>query len=161
MRPLRLVLLTALAAIAFGPWAGSDDGEREPRIRVWTEGGPPTRSVDVVFVGDGYQRKHLAPAGKYWRDVERYSSRMLAEPPFAWYRERFNVRAVFLESQDAGCDASSATNEVKTALESSFDSPQGRRLGFQDAVALEKAVRAAGEVDIALVMVNTERYGGL
>lgn len=132
----------------------------EPRVRIWRESGQPDRCVDVVFVGDGYTRKQLAATGKLWKDVGRYAKRLLEERPFSSYEDRFNVRAVLLESKDEGCDLSPDSEKVATALQSHFDSPNGRLLAFRDGAALERAVRAAGQTDIVFVMVNTEKYGG-
>jgi IgA Peptidase M64 len=155
----RRPLLGVLALVAAAGVASPDPAKR-PQVRTWLESGPSASCVDVVFVGDGYQRKHFAPTGKYWTDVKRYASRLLEEAPFAWYRDRFNVRAVFLESEDEGCDAAPGRDTARTALDSAFDTADGRLLAFGSEPALARALEGAGEVDIAFVMVNTERYGG-
>ncbi|MEE8106725.1 MAG: M64 family metallopeptidase [Planctomycetota bacterium] len=130
------------------------------RFKTWQEAGPPEKCVDVLFVGDGYQRKHLTPKGKYWKDVQRYARRLFKEPPFEWYRAKFRVRAAFLESKDKGCKQSPDDQRHDTALKSQFDSAEGRLLAFTDPAALKEVVVAAGAVDIVFVMVNVERYGG-
>jgi hypothetical protein len=155
-RAAGLALLLVLAAPSHVA-SGRGDG---PAVRAWLASGPPESSLDVVFVGDGYQRKHLAPEGKFWTDVKRYATRMTTEPPFSWYRARTNVRAVFLESLEEGCDPAPTKTKRATALGSEFDAADGRLLYFTNHAALARAVDAAGGADIALVMVNTERYGG-
>ena len=152
----RATLLAVLALpLLLGPARGEPDA---PPIRTWLESGPPESHVDVLFVGDGYQRRHLSRSGKYWRDVNRYAKRLFEERPFTWCKKRFNVRALFVESEDAGCKGSSKVDDPDTALESAF---QGDRfLSFGDPAALQRFVEGAGDVDIVFVMVNTERYGG-
>jgi len=149
----------AILALVAAAGAGRAE-ETVPRVRAWLESGPPEKSFDVVFVGDGYTRADLVADGKFWKDVGRYAKRFLAEPPFCWYRAKTNVRAVFLESAEEGCLPDPAATKPRTALGSFFDSPKGRLLTFRDHAALEAAVERAGQTDVVLVMVNTERYGG-
>ena len=103
MKPARLAVVGTVwrALAASAPTATPSD---EPQVRAWLTSGPSETCVDFVFVGDGYTKKHLGPDGKYWADVKRYASRLVAEPPFSWYRAKLNVRAVYLESKDVGCD---------------------------------------------------------
>jgi len=132
--------------------------ESEVKVRTWLESGPVEECVDVLFVGDGYTRRQLAR--KYWTDVNRCAKRFFHEPPFSWYKSRFNVRAALVVSKDAGCRRDPADDSVSTAFGSFFDSATGRLLVFGNSEALAATVRAAGPADIVIVMVNTERYGG-
>ena len=131
-----------------------------PDVNVGLESGPRESSVDVLFVGDGYTKKELGRAGKYWKDVERCSKRLFQDLPFSAYKKRFNVRALMLESEDEGCDPAPGKDEADTALDSHFDSAGGRLLVFGDSARLKQLVEACGQTDIVFVMVNTERYGG-
>jgi len=148
-----------LASLALFP-GPQEEPPQAPPIRVWRSSGPPESTVDVLFVGDGYTKKHLGRSGKYWKDVERCSKRLFQDLPFSAYEDRFNVRALLLESPEEGCDRAQSEHEVDTALDSAFDTREGRLLVFRDAARLEALVRAAGPTDIVFVMVNTERYGG-
>lgn len=130
---------------------------QEPVIRHHVKAGPPEKCVNVLFVGDGYTKDRES---KFWRDLDRYSSRLLNEPPFSWYKEKFDVRGLFVPSTDRGCDLDPRANEVRTQLESHFDSPDGRLLVFQDHDRLRDLVHKAGAVDIVFVMVDVEKYGG-
>ena len=129
-------------------------------VRVWVENGPREACVDVLFVGDGYTKKQLSRAGKYWKDVNRCCESLFEEIPFSWYENLFNVRAAFLESNEKGCDKQNGVDEVDTALDSCFDTPSGRLLVFRNHEALKTVVKESGGADIVFVMVNTERYGG-
>ncbi|HEX5051225.1 MAG TPA: M64 family metallopeptidase, partial [Planctomycetota bacterium] len=130
---------------------------QEPLIRSLAKAGPPEKCVNVLFVGDGYTKEREA---KFWRDVDRYSSRLLNEPPFSWYKDKFDVRGLFVASADRGCDMDPQANKVRTQLESHFDSPDGRLLIFKDHDRLRDLVQMAGDVDITFVMVDVEKYGG-
>jgi hypothetical protein len=151
-------LLALSLAVSLG-WQRTE-AEKKPELRVWLESGPSDACVDVLFVGDGYTAKHLGRSGKYWKDVERCAKRLFQDEPFASYEERFNVRALFVESKDEGCDPAHGDDRADTALDSSFDTPDGRLLCFEDSARLRELVEASGPQDIVFVMVNTERYGG-
>ena len=155
----RSCVLLTVGLLSLGLYSGTHAESRDaPPIRAWLESGPPETRVDVLFVGDGYQRRHLTRSGKYWRDVGRYAKRLFQDAPFTWCKKMFNVRALFLESKDAGCIGSSKVENPQTTLKSKFSG--GRFLGFGDPAALKACLEEAGPVDIVFVMVNTERYGG-
>jgi hypothetical protein len=136
-------------------------GERgAPKVRDWQVAGPREKSVDVLFVGDGYVESDLTTVGKYWVDVDRYAKRLLEYEPFAHFKKRFNVRALLLASRERGCDSSADVNQVDTALDCRFDTKEGRLLTFHDKKKLAELVEATGPTDVVFVMVNTERYGG-
>ncbi|MBI1849852.1 MAG: hypothetical protein HYR85_05860 [Planctomycetes bacterium] len=150
-----------LIATAF-LWVASPSGalpdDAKPEIKVIQESGPPEKSVDVLFVGDGYTKAQLHT--KYLKDIERYTKRLFEEAPFKFYVKKFNVRALLLESKDEGCNKSPTDTKVKTALGSHFDRPDGRFLTFGDEKKLMALVQQAGPTDIVFVMVNSEKYGG-
>lgn len=120
--------------------------------------GPPESTVDVLFVGDGYTERQLG--GKYLKDVERYTKRLLLEQPFASFAKRFRVRAAMIASEDEGCDLSPSADKRKTAFECHLDAPDGRLIVFKRDDELRKVVESAGPTDLVFVMVNTEIYGG-
>jgi len=155
-----LLLTLTLASLCSEPALGAESPAPLPPVRTWLESGRPAESIDVLVVGDGYVAADLVEDGPYWRDLERFSSRLLGELPFRSFRERFNIRASTLTSEESGCDPSPFRNAVNTALESYFDSSSGRVLKFRNATLLTELVRGTGEIDIVFVMVNTDRYGG-
>jgi len=151
------------AALMLAALLCASPGEENSKLLVksWLESGPPDKCVDVLFVGDGYTEKDLTvQAGKYWKDVQRYSIRLFKDEPFLGLKSKFNVRAAFVPSKDRDCDAAPGENKVATALESHFDSKEGRLLVFKDRRRLKAIVEESGGADLVFVMVNTERYGG-
>ena len=137
------------------------DGEsltRAPRVpvRVWVENGPPEASVDVLFVGDGYTATELTPEGRYWIDVQRVAAGLFEMAPIAWYRDWFNVRALFLESKESGCDVRGGPL-VDTALDTHV---RGMRLSIGNEERLLELLHGAGEADVVFLMVNArEEFG--
>lgn len=129
----------------------AEDEEEKLRVRAWQETGSAEERVDIVFVGDGYQRRHLTRTGKYWRDVNRYARELFEEPPFSTYKKLFNVYGVYLESKNVAL-------EGETALGCYFAQP--RLLQVRHRKKLLEAVSAAPPADIVFVMVNTEKHGG-
>jgi hypothetical protein len=153
--------LLALALPLAPPATGPVHGGGKLQVKSWIESGPREKCVDVLFVGDGYNEKDLSiQAGKFWKDVGRYSQRLFKDEPFLSYKDKFNVRAAFLESKDRGCANAPDDTKVSTALGSFFDTKEGRLLVFKDHARLKQVVEDAGGADLVFVMVNTERYGG-
>ena len=130
----------------------------EPTIRDWQVGGDPATSVDILFVGDGYLQREVGK--KFAVDLNRYAKRLLEEEPFLRFKKRFNIRGLVVPSRDRGCDAAANEDLVDSALDCRFDTKDGRLLTVHDDARLLELVKGAGAVDIAFVMVNTERYGG-
>lgn len=159
-RNARVARVAPLALLLLASVPSAQKPAPAPELRAWRESGPPETSVDVLFVGEGYTARELGRAGKYWKDVERCAKRLFQDLPFSAYEARFNVRALFVESKEAGCDRADAEHEVDTALDAAFDTREGRLLVFRDRARLKGLVEAAGPTDIVFVMVNTERYGG-
>ena len=137
--------------------AGPASDDKVP-VRDWQVVGPPEKSVDVLFVGDGYLAGDLK--SKYWTDVDRCAKRFLDVMPFALFRKRINVRGALLASKERGCDSARDQDVVDTALDSSFDTKSGRLLAFRNDARLAEVVRDAGATDVVFVMVDTERFGG-
>lgn len=144
---------------ALGRLWSCEDPARPARlpVRTWMENGPPETSVDVLFVGDGYTADELGPDGKYWLDVRRVASGLFEQAPLVWYRDWFNVRALFLESEERGCDQGEKL--VRTALNAKSD---GRGLWLEDdgRSKLQRLLRGLVEPDVVFVIVNEDFAAG-
>lgn len=115
--------------------------------------------VHLLVIGDGYVAADLGDNGTYACDVERVVYGLFAEPPFSWYREAFEVRALFLQSRQSGCDTDAAVDDVDTALDVRPFEDTG--LAVHDMERLHALVAAAGGADLVLVLANTDRSAGL
>ena len=135
-------------------WRGEDPPEAtQLRLRTWLENGPPETCLDLLFVSEGYTEDDLGPEGRYWKDVERVASGLLAQAPLCWYRDWFNVRAAFLPSAERGCDRDPGHDDVRTALDVCFAAG-----GFElrERSPLLALARTVAEPDVVFVLVNAE-----
>lgn len=119
--------------------------------------GALSEKVDVVFLAEGYT---AAEKEKFWGDAERFTESLFATPPFDRCRDDFNVRAVFLESEDSGTDFSGKGIFLHTALNSGFYTfGTDRYLTTPDMKSIRDAVWNV-PCDAIFVLVNSEVYGG-
>jgi len=63
--------------------------------------------LNVVIVGDGYQKKDLQKGGKFERSARSACEAFFGVAPFSHFRDRFNVYAVAYKSVDEGIDVQS------------------------------------------------------
>ncbi|MDP9089328.1 MAG: M64 family metallopeptidase [Pseudomonadota bacterium] len=127
------------------------------KARVIFESGHPSQKVDIVIIGDGYiAAEHM----KFEDDASRATEYLFSANPFKENRESFNVRSVFLPSEDSGITSPLDGIWKRTALASTYNS-RGieRRIeplnidGLRDAAAIVP-------YDYIIVITNTKRYGG-
>jgi predicted outer membrane repeat protein len=119
--------------------------------------GEPRRCLDVVILGDGYERWQLE---KYRRDARRFTSVLLTTPPFAALRDKINVWGIESPSRESGVDEPSKGIFRDTAFSMSFNTfGSSRYLMTTDNKAL-RDVAANAPYDAIYIMSNTSRYGG-
>ena len=131
--------------------------QRGDRVYDILDNGDPHRKVDLVVVGEGYT---ATEAGKFERDLRRYTAILFDVEPYKRLKKYFNVRGVLPESPESGVDEPRQGNYRATALGLTFNSlDSDRYLLTEDNRSLRDA---AGEVpyDCILVMANMKRYGG-
>ena len=120
-------------------------------------GGDPHGRVDVAIVAEGYTP---ADEAKLKADLDRFRDVFFSIEPFASAKARFNVRGVWLPSQDRGCDEPSRGVWRSTAVGASFDALGSERyLLTEDNKAL-RDVAGHAPYDVLYIMVNSPRYGG-
>ena len=119
--------------------------------------GASSEKIDLVFLAEGYT---INEKEKYFSDAERFTEALFTTPPFDQCREDFNVRAVFLESEDSGTDFSGKGIFKYTALNSGFYTfGTDRYLTTPDMKAIRDAVWNV-PCDAVFILVNSEVYGG-
>lgn len=86
----------------------SRDGE-VIKLQSATEG----KGIDIVFLGDAFVDKDMAPNGKYEQKMREAMEQFFSEEPYTTMRNRFNVYAVKVVSPNAefATDAMHALNE--------------------------------------------------
>ena len=96
---------------------------REPANRAVTvldvhSSGDPHGKVDVAIVAEGYT---ALDGAKLRADLDRFKGVFFSVEPFASAKGRFNLRGVWLPSQDRGCDEPGRGLWRSTAVGASFD----------------------------------------
>lgn len=119
--------------------------------------GPDSARVDLLFLGDGYTR---AQAEEFFRDVQAFVDLLFKTPPYAELRTLFNVRALFVPSEDAGIDEPARGKWRRTALGFSFNTFGIARYALSLDNRGLRNVTARVPYDVLCVLLNTDRYGG-
>jgi hypothetical protein len=119
--------------------------------------GEPAGKVDLAFVAEGYT---VSEKDKFVADAKRFTDALFAVPPYDRHREDFNVRAIFLESEESGTDFSGRGIFKNTALNAGFYTfGTDRYLTTSDMKSIRDAVWNI-PCDAIFVLVNSEVYGG-
>ncbi len=114
-------------------------------------------AIDLAFLSEGYTRWEKE---KFIEDVKRLGNSFLSVAPFSGNREKFNISAVFVPSDESGTDIPGEYIYVNTLFNSSFYTfGTDRYLTVSD---MKPVYDAAASVpwDQLVVLVNTSRYGG-
>ena len=73
--------------------------------------------LNIVILGDGYQKKDLQKGGKFERSARSACEAFFGVAPFSHFRDRFNVYMVAYESVDEGIDINSQNVDKNTYFE--------------------------------------------
>ena len=120
-------------------------------------GGGLSEAVDVVIVADGYT---AAEEGKFFADAARACQALLGHEPFASWKEKFNLRAVFVPSEESGPSVPHKGIWQINALGSHFDTFYSQRYLTTSEVRQLYNVLGTVPFEQAIVLVNTPEYGG-
>jgi IgA Peptidase M64/Peptidase M64 N-terminus len=119
--------------------------------------GDPHGKVDVAIVAEGYT---TADEAKLKADLARFKEVFFSVEPFASAKGRFNLRGVWLPSQDRGCDEPSRGVWRSTAVGASFDALGSERYMLTEDNKALRDVAGHAPYDVLYIMVNSPRYGG-
>jgi hypothetical protein len=151
---------TDLATFALDPASHTIGHAFPPADAVATDveiNGEVARSVDLLFVGDGYA---ASEAQKFRRDVRRFVERLFRFSPFKESRKRFNVRAVESWTPLSGVSEPRKGVWRDTPGGSSFNTFDVERYLTTTENRRLRDLATAAPYDRLLVMVNSSRYGG-
>jgi hypothetical protein len=119
--------------------------------------GPPRRSVDVVFVAEGYTAEDK---DKFRSDVDRFTRWLFEIEPYRSAKAVFNVTGIMRPSLERAMDEPRQGAYKKTGLNASFNAfDLDRYMLIEDGHRLRE-VAAEVPYDAIVVMVNSKRYGG-
>ena len=134
------------------------------------DNGPRDNRLNIVLLSEGYTSEELAT--KFPADAETIVESVLASEPFAHYRNHFNAFTIAVASAESGADQPAKGIWRNTYFNSSFDSfglSQSLTLppnNFNDNYAdghgkVDRLLmQFVPDYDLAIVVVNDERYGG-
>lgn len=125
--------------------------------RALWHGGDSKKAIDVVIVAEGYTK---AEADVFYADAQTACDELLRYEPFVGYKDRFNVTAVALASEESGVSIPHAGVWRKTALSSSFDTFYSDR--YLTTLRLKQLNDALAGIpyEHIIILANTDNYGG-
>ena len=121
------------------------------------EAGPPSATLDIAIVGEGYQRTEEAT---FRADLERVAALLLGFEPYASHRQQIAIRGVLVPSAASGIDEPTRGRWVSTAVGASFNSLGSERYLLTEDNRALRDVAANVPYDLLIVMINDDRYGG-
>ncbi len=127
------------------------------KVHAVHRGGEPHKSLDVVILGDGYERWQMP---KYLQDVKRYARVLLSAAPFSRYKDRINIWAVESPSRQSGVDEPRKGVFRDTVLNMGFNTFGSARYLMTTANKAVRDVAANVPYDAIYIMSNSSRYGG-
>ena len=132
-------------------------GPAHRSCRQLLKSGGPAECVDIAIVGDGYRHDQTEA---FYQDAARMCERIFSYRPYSDFKNRFNVTAVTLFSQDEGASEPSKGVWKETALGSSFDTFYSDR--YLTTLRLRDVHDALVGIPFEeiIILVNTDKYGG-
>lgn len=119
--------------------------------------GKPESNVDIVILPEGYTKEEM---NKFIEDCKVLTKEFFAFAPYSEHRDKFNMRAVLLESKDSGSDNPNDSIEVNTALNTSFNTLYSDRYCMTLDYHKVRDYAANAPYDQIYILVNTDKYGG-
>lgn len=120
-------------------------------------GYPSDKAVDIVLLPDGYTEQEM---GKFVNDCNFFMESLFSYAPYDSYRDRFNIRAVMVPSQDSDISKPGENVYKNTALNCQYWTFGSERycMTFDNRTLKE----LAGQVpyDQIYILANSQKYGG-
>lgn len=138
--------------------AGRVDGKVRPLAKTGTS----RDRLDVVITGDGYT---AAQQDDFRADARARWKQLTSIEPYKSYRGLMNVWMVQAVSRDSGIDRDRDTNpgnvnDKRTALGAYFWCDGLERLICVNVNAVRRYAKKAPQAELAVVVANSDRYGG-
>ncbi len=119
--------------------------------------GDPHTTLDICIVADGYTVNEEEKAKK---DALHFAETMLDMAPYNRYEDKIVMSLAFQPSQDSGVSMPTRGIYKRTAAGSSFNSLDLPRYMLTEDNKDFRDIASVVPYDIAVVMVNSDRYGG-
>lgn len=72
------------------------------KVQLYSGNDIRTYPLNIIILGDGYQKKDLQKGGKFYRSANSAMNTIFAYEPFASFKDRFNVYMIPYASSDEG-----------------------------------------------------------
>lgn len=135
----------------------SDAPPRSGRIIQLVKNGDPHKTVDLVFIAEGYTAKEEA---KFEADLKRFTEKFFTWEPYRTMKDRFTITGIFNPSLESGTDEPRQGSYRRTLLNATFNSLDSDRYLLTEENKLMRDVAGQVPYDAIVVMVNSKRYGG-
>ncbi|MCL1822042.1 MAG: IgA Peptidase M64 [Prolixibacteraceae bacterium] len=121
------------------------------------QSGEPSKNVDLIFLSEGYS---LGEREKFIADVRRMTEYIFKVEPYVNNRNKFNIGALWIPSQESGTDIPGRNIYKNTAFNSTFYTfDVDRYLTTSDMRNIYDALSGIPWEHI-FVLVNSAEYGG-
>ena len=123
-------------------------------------------SVNIVILGDGYQKKDLLKGGKFERSARSAMDSFFGIEPYKTFKDRFNVYMVAYESVDEGIDNDAASINLNTYFDTYWSGNSTAAYTRSADKVITAVQNVVGSSDaqyyrtIAIVLANTSEQAG-
>ena len=124
-------------------------------------------ALNIVILGDGYQKKDLLKGGKFERSARSAMDSFFGIEPFKSFKDRFNVYMVAYESTDEGVDIKASDINKNTYFDTYCEGGGNTAAYTANAdkvVSVVKSVVGSSDAQyyrtIAIVLANTSEQAG-
>lgn len=118
---------------------------------------PVENAVDIVLLPDGYTEQEME---KFDRDCQFFVQSLFNYEPYTRYKDRFNVRAIKVPSQDSDITMPGDKLYRNTALSCSFWTFDSERYCMTYDNETMKTLAGQVPYDQIYILANTKKYGG-
>ncbi len=119
--------------------------------------GDPNEKVDIVVLSEGYTKHQL---DNFIKDCNTLTDRLFEYAPYDKNKDKFNVVAVWIPSEEEGSDNPNENTEVNTALDTKFNTLYSDRYCMTQEYHKVRDYASNAPYDQIYILVNTEKYGG-
>ena len=119
--------------------------------------GRSDQRVDIVLLSEGYSEGQRA---KFEKDCAYFADELFRYSPFKENKHRFNIRGVWVPSEDEGITLPGEHVWRNTALGAKFYTFGSERYQMIDNFQRVRDVAASAPYDYIYVLSNTQKYGG-
>jgi hypothetical protein len=127
------------------------------KAKSYLQNGSPHTKVDILILPEGYTRREMR---QFREDVKHFMEVFFNSPPYAEFKEQFNIWYLEVPSEESGIDDPRKGVFVKSAFEFSYNSFETDRyiLGFENQRIRD--IAASAPYDQLYFLINSPKYGG-